>query len=159
MKDRCIIQGSLGLKEKEIELKMLKPRRNLLVYLNKKSGRIPSGIAGSRNSAIIIRTWSCNPQLYFLLHWLHSQAASPLVVSRRHPATLDLQPILSASPGEKELLLQCFNTSSKIVSLLRLGSGELITLVRRCNAIIGQVSRKLIAGSRGVNNPHLNLMN
>lgn len=48
-----------------------------------------TGIAGSGGSTVIVRTQSCNsqPQLCSLLHWLHFQAASHLVVSRRHLIT------------------------------------------------------------------------
>lgn len=43
------------------------------------------------------------------------------------------------------------------VSFLGLESGELITLVSRFNAVLGQVSCKSISGSREVDNLHLKL--
>lgn len=48
-----------------------------------------TGIAGSGGSAVIVRTQACNSQsqLCSLLHRLHFQAASPLIVSRRHLIT------------------------------------------------------------------------
>lgn len=109
-----------------------------------------SGIARSKGSTIIIRTRPAILSLWFLFLpcWLHSHAAFFLVASgnsrfRAHS--------LSIPSGKRGFPSQMFQHKPKNdVSLLGLESGELITLVSRSNAVLGQVSCKSISGSREV---------
>lgn len=120
-----------------------------------------SGIAGSRSSTIIIRTWSCNPQPVALLSSVLASFSGSLSLGGFRKASGNSRfraHSLSSPSGKRASSSQVSQHKSKnYIPLLRLGSGEQITLVRRCQAVMGQVSHKPISGSRGVdNNPHLN---
>lgn len=115
-----------------------------------------SGIARSRDSTVIIRTRSCHPQPVAPLSSMLASSSGSLFPGgfKKASVTPDLEPIISASPVEKELLLpKCSNTSPRVMS------GELITLVSRSSAVLGQVSCKSISGSREVDNLYLKLTN
>lgn len=122
-----------------------------------------SGIAGSRDSIVIIRNRSCSPQRLALPSSALPSSSGGLSLggfrkAYGHARFRDHS--LSILSGQRPSLSQVSqHKSKKHIPLLRFGSGQLTTLVRRCKTVKGQVRRKPIRGSRGLDsNPHLSLL-
>lgn len=115
-----------------------------------------SGIARSRGSTIIIRTRSCHPQPVAPLSSMLASFAGSLFPGGFKKASGNSRFRAHFPSGKRASPSQMFQHKPKNdVSLLGLESGELITLVSRSSAVLGQVSCKSISGSREVDNLHL----